>query len=78
MDFQIYIFQKQEAAFVLSIGGSSGAKDFLWRKNRETSFIVLCDSGQLYHGNMKDDLKSIMDGVEAGLFAYLFVFGIRC
>ncbi|CAA6654504.1 unnamed protein product [Spirodela intermedia] len=57
--------RKQETCFVCSVGESSNIKDFLWRKNRETSFIMLSSCGLLYHGNMKDNLKNIMDGVEA-------------
>ncbi|XP_078437688.1 nuclear pore complex protein [Wolffia australiana] len=57
--------KEQDVAFVCSIGGSGNIKDFAWRKDGKNSFILLSDRGTLYGGEMKDDLKVIMEGVEA-------------
>ncbi|MQL77801.1 hypothetical protein Taro_010226 [Colocasia esculenta] len=60
----------EEPIFSCSVGESGRIKNFLWRKNRETSFVVLSTCGLLSHGNLKSDLKDIMDSVEAGLFKH--------
>uniref|UniRef100_A0A1D1Y2Q7 CTP synthase n=1 Tax=Anthurium amnicola TaxID=1678845 RepID=A0A1D1Y2Q7_9ARAE len=59
------IKKNQEPVFTCSVEESGRIKDFLWRKNMENSFIVLSNCGRLYHGNLENHLKDIMDGVEA-------------
>ncbi|XP_026661439.2 nuclear pore complex protein NUP214 isoform X2 [Phoenix dactylifera] len=57
--------KEQEPSFSCSIKKSSIVKDLKWKKNAEESFVVLSSHGLLYRGHLKEQLKDVMDNVDA-------------
>ncbi|XP_059429559.1 nuclear pore complex protein NUP214 isoform X2 [Corylus avellana] len=52
-------------SFSRSLDESSFVKDFKWRKKSEHSYVVLSNSGKLYHGVVDGPFKDVMDNVDA-------------
>ncbi|KAG1371445.1 putative nuclear pore complex protein NUP214 [Cocos nucifera] len=57
--------KEQDPSFSCSIKKSGIVKDLKWQKNAEESFVVLSSHGLLYRGQLKDQLKDVMDNVDA-------------
>nr|XP_019710428.1 nuclear pore complex protein NUP214 isoform X2 [Elaeis guineensis] len=57
--------KEQDPSFSCSIKKSGIVKDLKWQKNAEESFVVLSSHGSLYHGHLKDQLKDVMNNVDA-------------
>ncbi|XP_050268829.1 nuclear pore complex protein NUP214-like [Quercus robur] len=54
-----------EPSFSCSVDETSFVKDFRWRKKSENSYVVLSNSGKLYHGAVDGPFKEVMDNVDA-------------
>jgi nuclear pore complex protein Nup214 len=65
--------QELRPSFLCSLDESSFVKDFKWRKKAERSYVVLSNSGKLYHGVVDGPFKDVMDNVDAGML-YPVVF----
>lgn len=52
-------------SFSCSLDESSFVKDFKWRKKSGNSYVVLSNSGKLYHGVVDGPFKHVMDDVDA-------------
>nr|XP_023903530.1 nuclear pore complex protein NUP214-like [Quercus suber] len=57
--------QEVEPSFSCSVDETSFVKDFRWRKKSENSYVVLSNSGKLYHGAVDGPFKEVMDNVDA-------------
>ena len=59
--------QEVEPSFSCSVDETSFVKDFRWRKKSENSYVVLSNSGKLYHGAVDGPFKEVMANVDAGM-----------
>ncbi|KAG7951277.1 hypothetical protein I3843_13G157500 [Carya illinoinensis] len=57
--------KESKPSFSCSLDQSSFVSDLRWRKKSENSFVVLSNSGNLYHGAVDGSLKDLMDNVDA-------------
>ncbi|KAF5448069.1 hypothetical protein F2P56_033569 [Juglans regia] len=57
--------KESKPSFSCSLNQSSFVSDLRWRKKAENSFVVLSNSGNLYHGAVDGPLKDLMDDVDA-------------
>jgi nuclear pore complex protein Nup214 len=66
--FLLYcISQEVKQSFSCSLNDSIFVKDMRWTTTLEYSYVVLSNTGQLYHGGAGFPLKHVMDSVEAGM-----------
>nr|POE78244.1 isoform 2 of nuclear pore complex protein [Quercus suber] len=57
--------QEVEPSFSCSVDETNFVKDFRWRNKSENSYVVLSNSGKLYHGALDGLFKEVMDNVDA-------------
>lgn len=63
--------QELKPFFSCSLDESSAVKDFRWSKKSDNSYVVLSNSGKLYHGAVDGTFKDVMDNVDAGVLCPL-------
>lgn len=71
--FCIIISQEVKLSFSCSLNDSAFVKDMRWTTSSKSSYVVLSNTGQLYHGEAGFPLKHVIDSVEAGML-YSSVF----
>lgn len=65
----LYSLKEKEPHLSISIESPNCVKYICWTKKRDTSFVVLSNTGILYSGDLKQPLKQVMDDVDAGKFS---------
>ncbi|XP_020517594.1 nuclear pore complex protein NUP214 isoform X3 [Amborella trichopoda] len=70
---QVYLYsvtsllnKEEKPFFSWSLGESSHVKDFKWKKNKDSEFIVLSSNGLLSLGAVNGPIKDMKDDVDAG------------
>jgi len=67
--------QDAKPSFSYSPDESGFVKDFRWRRNDKHSYLVLSNTGKLFHGIDNAPPRHVMDAVDAGLFhLYCYFF----
>lgn len=54
-------------SFSCSLNNSTFVKDMRWITTSENSYVVLSNTGALYHGEPGFPLKLVMENVDAGM-----------
>jgi len=54
-------------SFSCSLDDSALVKDMRWITTRKNTYVVLSNTGKLYHGEIGFPLKHVMDSVDAGM-----------
>ncbi|CAI8611572.1 unnamed protein product [Vicia faba] len=60
-----FLNKEVKLSFSRSLNGSAFVKDMRWTTTSKNSYVVLSNTGQLYHGEAGFPLKHVMDSVEA-------------
>ncbi|XP_045810734.1 nuclear pore complex protein NUP214 isoform X1 [Trifolium pratense] len=60
-----FLNKEVKQSFSCLLNDSTFVKDMRWTTTSENSYVVLSNTGQLYHGGAGSPLKHVMDSVEA-------------
>lgn len=66
------LVQDAKPSFSYSPDESGFVKDFRWIRKDKHSYLVLSNTGKLFHGIDNAPPRHVMDAVDAGLFQFFF------